>query len=208
MLVDANMRIVPEVLDFTNHLTQQGKSINSIRSYIRDLKTFYEWMELEGLQVYEVKPSHIPSFIKYVDSKNVRGKVSAATLNRYLATLSTFYRYFGVVGGFIQEVDSKSIPKFKHNSYNRGYLRHVTKNWNESVYSFFKRKNPKKADKKRIFPDVAKQFYLTIEELWIDNERLRIRNKLIFKVLYETGMRIGELLHLRVVDYDYPEVVQ
>lgn len=208
VLVDDNMRIVPEVLNFTNHLTQQGKSINTIRSYIRDLKTYYEWMELEGLQVYAVKPRHMPSFIKYVDSKNVRGKVSAATLNRYLATLSTFYRYFEIVEGFIQEIDIKSTSKFKHNLYNKGYLRHVTKNWNGSVYSFFKRKNPKKADKKRILPDVAKQFYHTIEKRWLNNEKLRIRNKLIFRVLYETGMRIGELLHLRVTDYDYPDSFQ
>ncbi|WP_242215238.1 site-specific integrase [Bacillus cereus group sp. BfR-BA-01383] len=137
VLVYDNIRIVPEVLDFTNHLTQQWKSINTIRSYIRDLKIYYEWMELEDLQVYGVKPRHMPSFIKYVDSKNVRGKVSAATLNRYLATLSTFYWYFEVMEGFIQEIDIKSTSKLKHNLYNKGYLRHATKNWNGSVYSFF-----------------------------------------------------------------------
>ncbi|WP_396022392.1 hypothetical protein [Bacillus cereus group sp. BfR-BA-01383] len=35
-----------------------------------------------------------------------------------------------------------------------------------------------------------------MEKRWLNNEKLRIRNKLIFKVLYETGMRIGELLLL------------
>ena len=35
-----------------------------------------------------------------------------------------------------------------------------------------------------------------------------LRNELIFKLLYETGMRIGELLHLRFSDYDLPEPFQ
>ena len=201
VLVDSNMRIIPEVLDFSKYLVQQGKSPNTVEGYLRDLKTFYEWMEIHSFQVFEVKPRHMSSFISYIDSKHVKGRVSPATLNRHLATLSSFYGYFEVIGGFVQEVKIGT----KNKGFNRGYLRHITKNWNTSVYSYFKRKKTKKVDRKRLSPDTATKFYMTIDELWNDNEGLKVRNKLIFKVLYETGIRIGELLHLRVSDYDYPD---
>ncbi len=64
VLVDTNMRIIPEALEFSIHLHQQGKSKNTIQGYLHDLKTYYEWMDIEGLQVFEVKPRNIPSFIK------------------------------------------------------------------------------------------------------------------------------------------------
>lgn len=204
VLVDTNMRIIPEVLDFTNYLNGKEYSPNTIRSYVRDLKVFYEWMEIEGLEVYEVKPRHIPSFIAYIDSKSAKRRVSSATLNRYLATLSSFYQYFEVIGGFSIDATYKKRKNFFSNV-NRGYLRHVVKDWNSSVYSFFSRKKHKKVDKKRLFQHEAKKFYDIIGELYSDNESLKVRNQLIFKVLYETGMRIGELLHLRISDYDLPD---
>jgi len=35
---------------------RQGKSINIIKSYLRDLKVLYEWMKEADLAEYEVKP--------------------------------------------------------------------------------------------------------------------------------------------------------
>ncbi|WBL15108.1 tyrosine-type recombinase/integrase [Sutcliffiella sp. NC1] len=204
VLVDSKMRIIPEVLDFTNYLNGKEYSPNTIRSYVRDLKVFYEWMEIGELEVFEVQPRHMTSFIAHIDSKSPKGRVSPATLNRYLATLSSFYEYFEVIGGFTIDSTYKKRKNF-FNDANRGYLRHVVKDWNSSVYSFFSRKKHKKIDKKRLYQHEAKKFYDVIGELYSDNESLKVRNQLIFKVLYETGMRIGELLHLRVSDYDLPD---
>jgi integrase/recombinase XerD len=200
------MRIIPEVLIFIKHLEQKGYSVNTVRSYVRDLKSYYGWMKEEGLEAFEVKPKHIPSFIAYIDSKHSSGAVSPSTLNGYLATLGTFYRYFEVVHeGMVQPVSNDTIKKLGVNQ-NRGFLRHTIKGWDKSVYSFFRRRDKKKKlDRKRIRADIAKQFYLQIEEIWTDNEALKVRNQLIFKVLYETGMRVGELLNLRVSDFDYPD---
>lgn len=204
VLVDTDMRIISEVLDFTNTLSLQGKSINTIENYVRDLKVFYEWLEREGLKFYEVKPSFIPNFIEYIDMKSNKGRVSPATLNRYLATLSSFYRHFEVVGGFVEESPLIKVKGYT-SSNNRGYLRHVTKNWDDAFYSYFKRKQRKKSDRKRLYPNTVQKYYQTIENVWAEDESLVFRNKLIFRVLYETGMRVSELLHLRINDFDYPD---
>ena len=206
VLVDSNMRIIPEVLDFTKILSTKGLSINSIRGYVNDLKVYYEWLEVEKLEPFSVQPSDIPRFVEYIDGKNVRGKVSPATLGRYLATLSSFYRHFEIVGGFVVEnpivkVDAPYTSKIQR----KGYLRHVVKDFNNGVMHYFKRRKKRKLDKKRLNIHQALTLYQTIDEVWSKKEGIRVRNKLIFKLLYETGFRISEVLHLHVNDYDYPD---
>ncbi|WP_077215214.1 tyrosine-type recombinase/integrase [Bacillus dakarensis] len=204
VLVDSNMRIIPEVLDFTNTLEQKGMSPNTVRGYLNDLKVFYLWLTQEGLLFYEVRPKHIPSFIEFIDSRSISGRVSPPTLSRYLATLSSFYRHFEALGGFVEESPLVKVEGFRPTQ-RRGYFRHITKNWDKNLHNYFKRKHKKKIDKKRLFPDAVDKCYETIESLWNENESLKFRNRLMFKFLYETGYRVSELLHLRIADFDYPD---
>ena len=207
VLMDSDMRIVPEVLDFTRYLERKGFSPNTINTYLEKLCVFYKWLEQAELKPFEVEPRHMPDFIAYIDNAYAKRyqdktKVSPSTLNGYLAALGIFYKYFSVMG-FVEPAEYKieDKNKIKHLS----YLRHVNKKWNASAFSFFSRKKRKGVDKKRLFPDEAQAFYKAISEVSSMDESLRIRNELIFKLLYEAGMRIGELLHLRITDYDLPE---
>lgn len=207
VLVDSEMRIIPEVLDFTRYLENKGMSPNTITTYLEKLCVFYKWMEYEGLRPFEVEPRHIPGFISYIDNNYAekyddKTKVSSSTLNVYLAALGTFYKYFGMIG-FVEPANYK-IENEKRVK-NVSYLRHVNKKWDVSAFSFFSRKNRKRVDKKRLYPNEAELFYKAIGSISIKDESLKLRNELIFKLLYETGMRVGELLHLRLNDYDLPE---
>jgi site-specific recombinase XerD len=204
VLVDSNMRIISEVLDFTNTLESKGLSPNTVKSYLDDLKIFYLWLEREGLKFYEVKPSSITSFIEYIDSRKPSGRVAPATLNRYLATLSSFFRHFEAIGGFVEESPLSKVRGYAPHQ-NRGYLRHVTKNWDKGLQSYFRRKLKKQSDRKRLYSNTVQKYYQAIDMLWGKNESLMFRNKLMFRVLYETGFRVSELLHLRISDYDYPD---
>lgn len=204
VLVDSSMRIIPEVLNFTDTLEKKGLSPNTIRGYLNDLKVFYIWLEKEGMRFYEVKPKHIPSFIEFVDKRHVSGKVSPPTLSRYLATLSSFYRHFEALGGYVEESPIVKIEGYRPNQ-RRGYFRHTTNNWDKNLQNYFKRKHKKKSDKKRLYPDDIAKCYEMIESIWSDDESLMFRNKLMFKLLYETGFRVSELLHLRIDDFDYPD---
>lgn len=204
VLVDSDMRIIPEVLDFANTMTYKGMSPNTVKSYLDDLKRYYEWLNLEGMEFYEVRPYNITSFVEHIDKQHTAGRVSPATLNRYLATLSAFYRHFEVVNGFVIESPMVKVKGYMP-SVNRGYLRHVTKNWDKGLHNYFRRKNKKKVDRKNIDSKTASIFYNTFEKICGGDESLLFRNKLMFRLLYETGFRISELLHLRINDFDYPE---
>lgn len=207
VLIDSDMRIVPEVLDFTRYLENKGMSPNTITTYLEKICVFYKWMEQEELRPFEVEPRHMPDFIAYIDNAYAekyqdKTKVSPSTLNGYLAALGTFYKYFGMMG-FVEPANYKIKDKRQIN--HLSYLRHINKKWDANAFSFFSRKKRKSVDKKRLYPEEAEVFYKAIGDVSTMDESLRVRNELIFKLLYETGMRIGELLHLRISDYDLPE---
>ncbi|MDC3417710.1 site-specific integrase [Aquibacillus salsiterrae] len=204
VLVDSNMRIIPEVLNYTNTLELKGMSPNTVRGYLNDLKNYYLWLEQEGLKFYEVKPKHISGFIEFIDSRSASGRVSPPTLSRYLATLSSFYRHFEAIGGHVEETPIVKMEGSKMNP-RKGYFRHITRQWDKNLQNYFKRKHKKKIDKKRLYEADVDKCFEVIEYLWNEDESLKFRNRLMFKLLYETGYRVSELLHLRIDDFDYPD---
>ncbi|CEH31339.1 Uncharacterized protein BN1090_A2_03812 [Aneurinibacillus migulanus] len=202
ILVDENMRIIPEILDFVDSLQVRGKSVNTIRSYLYDLKLFYVWLKQQGTQFYEIRPENIIMFLRFVDS--TPNKRSPASINRMLATLSSFYRHHKSRGGWVVESPIIKV-KGKWHPNHKGFLRHLNDRIGTEEIHYWKRKIPKRLDKKRLFPDDVQTFYRAIDLPYKKNESLAFRNKLIFRTLYHTGMRIGELLHLQVTDYDLPD---
>lgn len=204
ILVDDDFRIIPEVLQFTKYIYETKKlSINTVESYIRDLKIFYEWLQTVGRPFWEVRSQHIPGFMKYVDDQ-AGGEKEASSMNRILSTLSSFYRYFSLMGGVISENPVIMVKGMKQREAGRGFLHHTIKHKNVIDVHYFKRKLFTKLDRKRLYENEVILFYETIRSKSETNDALRVRDQLIFQILYETGMRIGELLHLRVMDYDLP----
>ena len=72
--------------------------------------------------------------------------------------------------------------------------------------NFLERKKQKE-NTKRLFQNEIDILYKGIEHISND-KRVNIRNKLLFKVLYETGCRISEVLGLRISDYSEPSPIE
>ena len=70
--------------------------------------------------------------------------------------------------------------------------------------SYFKRKKIKKIDRNRIDEKTIEVLYDQIKLIWSEESILK-RNLLLFRLLFESGFRVGELLHLRCDDFDYPD---
>ncbi|MFJ5715964.1 tyrosine-type recombinase/integrase [Neobacillus sp. NPDC093127] len=200
VLVDSKMKIVPEVLSYTKKLAIQGYSQNTILSYIEDLKIFYEWLVEENLSLHEIKPRHIKNFISFLDNRHKKGWAAASTVNRRLASISNFIAHTNLMGGVIVDNPFVKVEGSRASNRKKSFLSHGIKNWEKEHKHFFKRKEKHTIDKRRIYPNIAKKYLETIDELW-GNESLRIRNRLIFKLLYESGMRSSEILHLQLHDY-------
>jgi len=202
VVVDADMRIIPEILMFANFLsgTKQA-SPNTVVTYLRDLSLFFEWLHTEQLAFWEVKAADIPRFMVFADHQG-RGPKAPATINRILATLSAFYRFFEAMGGYVAESPVVKMPGYAPPDRGRKFLHHTINRRVVDVH-YFKRKVHKTVDHKRLYPHQAERFYDCIADPE-NASSLAIRNQLTFKILYETGMRLGELLHLQVNDMDAP----
>ncbi|NBC70811.1 tyrosine-type recombinase/integrase [Paenibacillus sacheonensis] len=202
-MVDSNYNIVEEVSLFIRHLQLKDFSLTTIESYCRDLKEFYSWLNQENIRFFEVKPRMMFSFIEYLDTKvgnNLRK--SPATINRYLATLSSYFRFYENTLGFLESgmgnSKNTSPPVFESTvKINKVSTKQVST-------SYFRRKETDKSRVKRLFPNEIECLYEAITAVRKD-PGMRSRDKLMFRVIYETGIRIGECLGLYLTDIGQPD---
>lgn len=199
LLVDDKFNIQEEALFFSNWLEANGYSINTIEAYLRDLKTYFNFLESNGLMLNEVKPIHVVSFIDYLKgykNKDViyisaeNRKRNGMTVNRMLASISTFYKCLETAD-MAEKSPFVYLDGVRPTGIYKSFLSY-TQNGRRSNKRFVKVKGYKNFSNERLFPDEVEKFVEGMNSF---------RNKLLVYVLYETGMRIGELLGLQLDDY-------
>lgn len=199
VLVDEELNIVEEVALFLQYLESKGMALNTIESYCRGLKEYFTWLSKKELKFYEVNKRNMISWIDFIKSEvGKKEEKSARTINKYLATVASFYNYHQGVGGYIDDNPVTIKGKSQGNKY---YVHKVNKD-NLNV-NFFRQKEWKSKNTKRLFRNQIDMLYEGFGILSNDTE-LNIRNKLLFRLLYESGCRIGEALGLRLMDYSEP----
>ncbi|MDU5108440.1 site-specific integrase, partial [Clostridium sp.] len=146
-------------------------------------------------------PNVIGEFIEYlrepdatdnVVSIYAESKRTGKTINRILSTVYNFYKYCGMVkeinNPIIMEEVDRPFDMFK------SLLHHARSN-NKTKQSIFKVKESKTTFK--LVSDNDAETFLNALTTW--------RDKLIFKIMYLTGARIGEVLDLQIEDIPYPD---
>lgn len=201
LLVDDEFNVQRECLFFTNWLEANGYSPNTIEGYLRDMKSFFNYLEYKGLRLNEIEPIHIVSYIDYLkgykdgniiylsESETLRQR-SASTVNRMLSTVSVFYKC-------LETADMTDSSPFVYmdgvrpTGIYKSFLSY-TQNGRKTRKKFAKVKEYKNFSVNRLFKNEVEQFLQGMTSY---------RNKLIVKIFYETGIRLGELLGLQVDDY-------
>ena len=83
---------------YENYLTKvKRSSANTVSSYMRDIRQFAEWLNMEQVQLLDVSQVNISAYLTYLQQQ---GK-SGATASRSLASLKNFYAY-AVSSGFLE----------------------------------------------------------------------------------------------------------
>jgi len=199
-LVNDQYDLVEEALLFTNFLYSKGYSLNTIQTYLYDLKLFFEYLQFKSLDYKAIRPIHISQYQDYLvghgDGNTINLEVvpkrSPETVNRKLAAVASFYKYHERVMKTLTSPFLKGFVRRPEGMY-KSRLHHLGGN-SRVEKSLFTMKIRKKL-LKRLFPEEYNAFYASMESF---------RDKVIFKLLLMTGCRIGELLGLRVEDYSEP----
>lgn len=203
LLDDRGMPITP-VARYLIYLDNTGKSSNTLKAYCYDLKLFFEFLEEINKDYREININDLSNFVgwlrnpygdnKIISLKPIKAKRSEKTVNHVITVVSNFYDYLYRT----EEIKNDLIEKLIKQIYAGGrrrykdFLYHVNKDKpiNKNI---LKLKEPRRKPKVLTKEEVEKIYKATTN----------IRDKFLIKLLFETGLRIGEALSLFIEDLIY-----
>lgn len=160
---------------FVNALSSSGKSDNTIISYLLDIKTFFDYLNIEeslkNINISNLRPIHINMYYSYLITQRNN---SSSTLKRKKYVLKLFMDFLKEQN----EISSIPIPS-------------------ESVIKVKQNKSPKMP----IFLELKeiRSLNKAFEEL-CKTEYTKTRNIYIINLMLNTGMRISEVLNITLED--------
>jgi len=198
VLGDGDVPVVP-VDRFLAYLSDIGRSPNTVKAYAHDLKDYWQFLGVRGLDWRKVRLEDIGGFVAWLQLPaagrlgevavlpSVTAEVTASTVNRKLAAVSAFYAHQARNGAGVGDL----LAAWRTGG--RGgwkpFLHHVSRG-----KPYRGRAITVKAQKK--LPRI-----LTAAEMQaILDACTRLRDRFFFALLHETGCRAGEVLGLRHED--------
>lgn len=197
LVLDGDYSPILPIQQYLTHLLHVEKSPNTVETYARYLKVYWEWLYKQCLDWRNVNLEDLAEYIHWLRVGDIKNVISLQpveacrgekTVNLALTVVQMFYEFHhhkGTVGNDCQ-FSRYSLPIGSNYT---GFLNGIAKS-KPGKRSLIRLKEPKE------FPGC-----LTNEEieLLIHGCQTR-RNRLLLLMLQETGMRKGELLGLRHED--------
>lgn len=195
LLYDSNFKVISSVYRFINNHIEE-KSINTKEMALVALRQLYVYCELFNVTPEKMTNLHVQSFIKFLYGINSNGEVhfdlttkrSPQTINNYISTCREYLKYLG----FEENVFNKKV-NLKQPIIAKGLLGHISKN-NNYRYKITQKVFSKKKVPKYINLSEYKRIIECIREEYT------IREEIIVRLMFETGLRIGEVLGLTLED--------
>ncbi|USK87513.1 tyrosine-type recombinase/integrase [Peribacillus asahii] len=205
ILLDTNRKPIEVVAKYMKYLYNSGKAPNTLKGYCQALKAYFTYLGQLGIDYNQVSFEVLLNFVgwlsnpyestKVIPQKKTSAKRAESTVNNYITVVTNFYDYLYRSDLIDSNIGDKLMKKVFSGAGGKGYksfLEHVSGN---QLYSknILKQKEPKK--KVEIF---------TKEQVEIVyNSTTNIRDRFLIRLLFETGMRIGEALSLFLEDLKF-----
>ena len=168
MNLDKN-NVNPIIENFiSTKVLDKGISNNTIIAYKKDLNQFINWCLNNKVSFIEVKKKDINFYIQFLKNK----KINSSTINRKLSVIKSFYDYlFQIRLINLNELKTISTQKLEKNL-------------------------PKLLSEEEILHLIDKSGKIYIENPIKNIAYLRVQ--VILEILYSTGLRISELLNIKI----------
>jgi site-specific recombinase XerD len=199
VLGDDDLPVGP-VERYLAYLTDIERSPNTVKAYAHDLKDWFTFLNGRSLDWREVRLEDVGEFVAWLrlpptgrDGRvtvlpSVEYHLSAVTVNRKLSALSAFYLHAARHGVDLGELLVTWGPAGRRGGW-RPFLHHISKGQpvaRRAIALKTSRKLP------RVLTAAEVQAILDACD--------RLRDRFLFALLYDTGLRIGEALGLRHAD--------
>lgn len=186
---------------YLSYLSAIERSPNTVKAYAHDLKDYFEFLDLQGVDWREVRLEDVGGFVAWLRLPlagrsgqvavlpSLEAQVGAATINRKLSAVSSFYQYQARHGVELGDLLVTWSALGGRTAF-KPFLHHISKTGPQQRRAI-SLKSPRRMAR-----------VLTVSEVQtILDACTRLRDRLLFAVLFETGMRIGEALGLRHNDF-------
>jgi site-specific recombinase XerD len=192
---------VEPVERYLAYLTDIERSPNTVKAYAHDLKDWFMFLARLGLDWREVRLEDVAGFIAWLRRPpaardgsvavlpSVKHHCGESTVNRKLSAVSAFYQHAARNGVDLGELLVTWQPAGRRGTGWKPFLHHISKGEPQA-----RRVVALKAPRR--LPRVLS----VVEVQAILDGCQRLRDRFLFALLYETGMRIGEALGLRHED--------
>lgn len=197
---DAGLPLIP-VSKYLKYIDNSEKSFNTQKTYAYSLKLYFEYLQEIDIDYKNININILSNFVgwlrnpyennKVVNLKPTKAKRSEKTVNLTITVVTNFYDYLYRTEEMNNDMVNKLMKQvFTGNQkHYKDFLYHVNKDRALSK-NILKIKEPRRKIK-----------VLTKEEMQeVYNATTNIRDEFLIKLLYETGLRIGESLSLFIED--------
>jgi site-specific recombinase XerD len=191
---------VEPVERYLAYLSDIERSPNTVKAYAHDLKDYWVFLALRGLDWREVRLEDVGEYVAWLrlppvgrDGQvtvlpHVQAYVGAATINRKLSALAAFYAHQARGGVDLGELLTSWGPPGRRGGW-RPFLHHVAKD----------KPQPRRAITLKAPAKLPR--VLTVGEAQaILDACTRLRDRFLFALLHDSGVRVGEALGLRHED--------
>lgn len=195
ILLDKSFEVVEPVKKYIKYLDSTGKAPNTIKTYCYHLKLFYEFMNQRGIGLGDLKFEEMSNFVgwlrnpngdvKVIDLQPKKAKREETSVNAILNAVTSFLEYLNRTGD-LKAIDMTKEARGKNF---KGFLHHISKG------KSYQRNILKLRVKKKLVQVLEHSQVKAI----IDACHTK-RDKLLIMLMYEGGLRIGEVLSLRIED--------
>ncbi|WP_195694908.1 tyrosine-type recombinase/integrase [Priestia megaterium] len=205
LLIDTNGLPVEPVAKYMKYLYNSERSSNTLQTYCTALKFYFTYLEQTGIDYQQVSFEKLSSFVSWlrnpyesnnvVPHKTAKAKRRESTVNNYLTVVASFYDYLYrndlVESDMVERLMKKMFIGAGGNGY-KSFLHHVNRGKPISK-NILKLKEPRK----RVKVFTKEQ----VEEIY--HSTTNIRDKFLVRLLFESGLRIGEVLSLFLEDLQF-----
>ena len=193
---------VEPVIKFLKFKDNSGSARETLRAYAYHLKLYFEFLEQKGLDYYDLGIDEMAEFLRWLQNPHASIKVSSIslmapirkpnTVNTIMTVVEVFYDYLNRHVDYSINLSERLIRQIMGSRRGfKDFLYHINRDklFNKKVLKLKVAKSrPKTLPKK----DIA----LLIEAC------TNFRDEFLLYLLWESGMRIGEVLALWLEDFE------
>lgn len=201
LLVDDNGIPIIPVAKYLKYIDNSEKTFNTQKTYCYSLKLYFEYLQEIDIDYRNVNINILSDFVgwlrnpyennKVVNLKPTKAKRTEKTVNLTITVVTNFYDYLYRT----EEINNDMVNKLMKqvftggNRHYKDFLYHVNKDKSTSK-NILKIKEPRRKIKTLTKEEMQKVYSATTN----------IRDEFLIKLLFETGLRIGEALSLYIED--------